>query len=138
MSNETCKNCKKTIRNIRMRKGKPVPVDPEEVSIITRFGVTYKGFIPHLQTCTANEFSMKRATQGISMLQWQCGGCGDFLMQGHDCRKCGTSYQKGDEETCLPPELPKEDHQEDSESTSSSEPVRNADKPKFGSMAKKT
>lgn len=91
-------------------------------------GILYKGYIPHHKTCSASDFAnAKKPTPGITMLQWQCPGCGDYLMQGHDCLKCGTKYEKGAEEKCL---------EKDLKYTSNTGSAERAKKPKFGSMDK--
>ena len=52
-----CKKCKAKIRWIRTEKGKWMPVDPKEITIITIEGETKKGYIPHWATCpNADEF----------------------------------------------------------------------------------
>lgn len=123
-----CPHCKEMMIEIRTPKGKTILVDPDLTEIITAVGIAYRGYIPHYKTCPAdNEFSKKKPTGGISMLQWQCPGCGDYLLQAHDCQKCGTKYEKGAEEKCLP---------KSSKSLSNQGTARVA-KPKFGSMAKK-
>lgn len=90
-----CKGCGQPIVWVKTSKGKNMPVDPEEVTIITMGGVTYKGRIVHWVTCPESDQFKKKyeSTQGISTMQWQCPECKTFNLNGHTC-VCG--IKKGD------------------------------------------
>jgi hypothetical protein len=50
-------NCGRRIKWVRTERGKLVPVDPKEVTIVTALGRYVKGWIPHHATCPdAGEF----------------------------------------------------------------------------------
>ena len=52
-----CKKCKAKIRWIKTKKGKWMPVDSKEITIVTIVGEIQKGYIPHWATCpNAEEF----------------------------------------------------------------------------------
>ena len=58
--NIVCRGCRKNIKWIKTKKGKDMPVDPAEVTIVTEDGETKRGFIPHWATCPkANTFRKK-------------------------------------------------------------------------------
>ncbi len=52
-----CKGCGIYIEWVKTEKGKNMPVDPNEITIITDEGKMVKGRIPHWATCPkANKF----------------------------------------------------------------------------------
>ena len=52
-----CTGCGADIRWIKTVKGKSMPCNIEEVTIITKVGSIYRGFTPHWATCPkADEF----------------------------------------------------------------------------------
>ncbi len=89
---DKCKGCGASIRWIKTTRGKSMPVDPEEVTIATRGGMTYRGFISHWATCSESEqFKAEgKSTPGMGSLQWQCLVCKQWYTKGHACRECGT------------------------------------------------
>ncbi len=46
-----CKGCGTYIEWVKTENGKNMPVDPNEITIITDSGKTVKGRIPHWATC---------------------------------------------------------------------------------------
>lgn len=48
---KVCKKCSAKIRWIKTEKGKWMPVDSKEITIVTIAGETKKGYIPHWATC---------------------------------------------------------------------------------------
>lgn len=51
----TCNVCGKEIAFIRTTKGKKMPVDREQISIIAADGKMYSGWRPHFATCVENQ-----------------------------------------------------------------------------------
>ncbi len=61
----TCEGCKKPIIWIKTVKGKSMPCDPELVTVISRIGMIYKGFVPHWVTCKdADKFRPRKRGHG--------------------------------------------------------------------------
>ncbi|MBW1812182.1 MAG: hypothetical protein JRJ39_00540 [Deltaproteobacteria bacterium] len=87
-----CKGCGRPIVWVKTSKGKNMPVDPEEVTIITMGGVTFKGRVVHWSTCPESDRFKKgtEPTQGLGPMQWRCPKCGNYNLKGHLCN-CGTS-----------------------------------------------
>ena len=57
---QTCKKCKAKLRWLKTEKGKWMPVDPKEITIITMEGKTIKGYNPHWAICKfADDFRKK-------------------------------------------------------------------------------
>lgn len=55
-----CRKCGAYIEWVKTEKGKDMPIDPAEVTIITEEGKTIRGFIPHWVTCpNADDFRKK-------------------------------------------------------------------------------
>lgn len=88
---DKCKGCGAEINWIKTSKGKSMPVDPEMTTIITMGGVIYKGFIPHWVTCPeSSEFKKgKEHTPGLGPMQSECPECGNWVLRGCACHKCG-------------------------------------------------
>lgn len=58
-----CKRCYAFISFVKTEKGKLMPVDPKEVTIITKTGKTVKGYLPHWITCpNADDFRQTQRT----------------------------------------------------------------------------
>ncbi len=89
-----CKGCNREIKWLKTTAGKKMPVDPQEVTIVTKAGSTYRGFIPHWATCPKAEQFKSKPTEGIKTMQWQCPKCGEYHLKAHSCPACGTSYGK--------------------------------------------
>jgi len=93
MSN-VCKGCQAPVKWITTTKGKNMIVDPKLVTIVTKGGSTYQGFIPHWATCPVADRFKNKPSPGIADMQWQCPKCRAWRLKGHDCPECGTSHGK--------------------------------------------
>lgn len=51
MDNSKCRGCGQLINWIKMKSGKMMPVDPQQMTVITSEGQAVRGFIPHWSTC---------------------------------------------------------------------------------------
>lgn len=54
-----CKKCKAEIRWIKTEKGKWMPVDPKEITLISIEGKIIKGYMPHWATCPNADYFRK-------------------------------------------------------------------------------
>ncbi|SDI18662.1 hypothetical protein SAMN05192534_12434 [Alteribacillus persepolensis] len=48
----TCKGCGASIQWIKTPKGKAMPADTQEQTVVTKHGDVVKGFTPHWATCS--------------------------------------------------------------------------------------
>ena len=60
MMQQTCRSCGKGIHWIKTEKGKPMPCDPQVVTVVTDSGKVIKGRIPHWATCPQADQHRKR------------------------------------------------------------------------------
>jgi len=55
-----CRSCKAEISFVKTQNGKLMPVEPKQITVITRYGKMVKGFVPHWPNCRGADAHRKR------------------------------------------------------------------------------
>lgn len=101
----TCRSCRAPIVWVRTRSGKPMPLDPTVITIVTDEGDTIRGRISHFGTCpnaaahrkpnpkTLTKAEIDAATEGLEPYGCDVDGCHEAaanpFSNDHLCEKHG-------------------------------------------------